>query len=72
MQEIKKKKKFSNCDGHLTERNVELFLMATYTSTCIYNIMSKYSILCTLPIFGPAVSNACITATARAALDLEM
>lgn len=49
---------------------LELFLMATYTS--IYNIMSKYSIFCTLPIFGPAVSNACITATARAALDLEM
>lgn len=49
---------------------LEPFLMATYTS--IYNIMSKYSIFCTLPIFGPAVSNACITATARAALDLEM
>lgn len=34
--------------------------------------MSKYGIFYTLPISGPAVSNACMTATARAAFDLEM
>lgn len=34
--------------------------------------MSKYGIFYTLPISGPAVSNTCMTATARAALDLEM
>lgn len=69
MRKIKKKKNPATIQLLIEMLNFSLWLnIPIYTN----NIMSKYGIFYTLPISGPAVSNACMTATARAALDLEM